>query len=1106
MSGILDNGTLSTGSQLEAIYIGYFGRAADAGGLAYWQQNYAADIAAGLSVDQTLNSIANAFAPQAETIALYPDLAFPITSLSTLQLEQLVDQIYVNLFGRNPGTGDAGVNYWVGQLQHGAVQLGQAIVAIANGATGTDATVLENRIAVAATFSADTAAAGIGLTNPSQVFIQEARNLVLSVNSTAGSVSAADNAILAFVANGGTALTIGPNLTFTLTVGQDTFTSGGGNDLYYAPLSGVFGNQPTLTPFDKLVDSGNGNTLEGFFNNGAAAAAGLTIQGIQTWDFSNAMSGTTTLTGVAFGLGGPGPVGGATNPGVQTINYQYSGNGAANTLTVGAAGAGGGIQSLLTGTAAAPAINVLFNSSGGTTNTVNVFVGANQWTGVANSTLVVATNSGSTGFDIGPDVATAGAGYVNWVVQDQTAHSGATDTLTLGAQGNANGVAHTLTITGANGGAAAANITLIGDAAGAPAWSGLTMLTGNVNGFFTVTGAETANGLLSGNATNLLSITDTGTGGSLFDLSSMTNAAVHAMTAITGGAGLGEVEFNNGVIGAAFSTPIALTNIDDIADSVNATGTLNVDMRNFPLAPGAGMFPVEGATGSAAPSFSELQFLTAASATSGGAIGTLTITNGLTDFFVQLNAQADASNMTVSIGLSNLNGGINALAVGLDGQAIPTFTDNNYTTTDIVLGGSTTLGSTNFIDNQIIGDPLPGVVNISGTGALILGNTVTPVEGTATVQINGIGVTAISDSATGNLTLGVTNAHSVTYSGGTGVLDMTAPGTDISGDFTVTTTAENVGLGSLVQGSLGAVTLIGGNAIAGSPGNFSGNVGNNSISIGAGGDSVAGAGGADTINESAHTVIGNAILFGGYENINAAHASITGANVFTSLGAGSSITSNIVIQEITDGADDAYQGFWGQANGALPATISSLFGGAANGGTSADMTTINGFVAGSGTAHDVLVFLSDAWDGGEGFSGSLFNAGATVIHNTANSLAGTPTVGVVVPNGAIPQVVAGDNFIIDNFTTMNNAAQLALDLNTIFPITLPTGVTAGTNEHMLFAYQSPTGVNIADVDFVSTAGTTTNTNAATMHIYASDMVHLAGVSLSSLTNADIHFA
>ena len=143
----------------------------------------------------------------------------------------------------------------------------------------------------------------------------------------------------------------------------------------------------------------------------------MTIQGIQTWNFSNATSATTTITGVAYGLGGPGPNGLPNNPGVQQINFQYSGSGGAQTLTVGSMGAGGGIQSLLTGTAAMPAI-VVRNNLGD--STVNVFVGANQWTGVANSTLVVATNSGDTAFDVGPDVATAGAGYVNWVVQDWT--------------------------------------------------------------------------------------------------------------------------------------------------------------------------------------------------------------------------------------------------------------------------------------------------------------------------------------------------------------------------------------------------------------------------------------------------------------------------------------------------------------------------------------------------------------------------------------------------------------------------------------------------------------------------------------------------------------
>ena len=157
--GALD--TLPVASQLEGIYIGYFGRAADGGGLNYWEQEYSQLAATGHTTDQTLTIIANQFAPQAETVGLYPFLAGSITLLSTADLQILVTSIYQNLFGVNPDSG--GEAYWVHQLQTGAVTLGSAILAIANGATGVDATVLLDRIQVANTFSSETAQNGIGL-------------------------------------------------------------------------------------------------------------------------------------------------------------------------------------------------------------------------------------------------------------------------------------------------------------------------------------------------------------------------------------------------------------------------------------------------------------------------------------------------------------------------------------------------------------------------------------------------------------------------------------------------------------------------------------------------------------------------------------------------------------------------------------------------------------------------------------------------------------------------------------------------------------------------------------------------------------------------------
>ena len=91
-----------------------------------------------------LTNIANSFAPQAETEAIYPFLSNPHPNFSdpTVQagLATFIGNVYENLFDRAGDSG--GVGYWTGQIESGAVGLGAAVLAIANGAIGSDATVL----------------------------------------------------------------------------------------------------------------------------------------------------------------------------------------------------------------------------------------------------------------------------------------------------------------------------------------------------------------------------------------------------------------------------------------------------------------------------------------------------------------------------------------------------------------------------------------------------------------------------------------------------------------------------------------------------------------------------------------------------------------------------------------------------------------------------------------------------------------------------------------------------------------------------------------------------------------------------------------------------
>jgi hypothetical protein len=67
--------------------------------------------------------------------------------------------------------------------------------------------------------------------------------------------------------------------------------------------------------------------------------------------------------------------------------------------------------------------------------------------------------------------------------------------------------------------------------------------------------------------------------------------------------------------------------------------------------------------------------------------------------------------------------------------------------------------------------------------------------------------------------------------------------------------------------------------------------------------------------------------------------------------------------------------------------------------------------------------------------------------------------------------------------------------------------------HILVAYDASSNanvtiqhaVNIADVDLVNTSASKNATSTADLNVYASDMVHLTGVSLTSLVADNIHF-
>ena len=122
-------------AQITQLYIGYFNRAADQGGLDYWVGRAEAGM--------TLGQIAASFAVQPEFTAVYGGLSNP----------ELIDRIYDNLFDRDPDA--EGLAYWAAQLNSG-VSPGELMINVISGAQGADKLRLDNAVIVAGSWTSST--------------------------------------------------------------------------------------------------------------------------------------------------------------------------------------------------------------------------------------------------------------------------------------------------------------------------------------------------------------------------------------------------------------------------------------------------------------------------------------------------------------------------------------------------------------------------------------------------------------------------------------------------------------------------------------------------------------------------------------------------------------------------------------------------------------------------------------------------------------------------------------------------------------------------------------------------------------------------------------
>ena len=272
----------ATATELQQLYIAYFGRAADPTGLDYWTDE-------GIT---TKAFAANMYA-QNEFKSVYGDLT----------VEAQVNQIYQNLFDRDADP--TGLIYWTNQINNGVLELASIandLIWAANNNSGSedDKTALTNKTnaAVAYTAKVEETTAGILAYAPTSSSpwvagdnITEAVNYFKGIDKdTVHTTSNIASSVSTIVANG-----VQANAkTFTLTTGVNDFEGGNGADTFDASTS------KSLNTGDTLVGGAGTDTLTANF--AAAHTATVNSTGIEVFNITTTTGATTLNLSSASGV------------------------------------------------------------------------------------------------------------------------------------------------------------------------------------------------------------------------------------------------------------------------------------------------------------------------------------------------------------------------------------------------------------------------------------------------------------------------------------------------------------------------------------------------------------------------------------------------------------------------------------------------------------------------------------------------------------------------------------------------------------------------------------------------------------------------------------
>jgi len=477
-----------TATEVQKLYVAYFNRPADYLGQEYWKT-------------QDASSAARAFAASAEYAATY----------AGMDVGARVNAIYQNLFGHAADL--PGLTYWSNQVQSGRLSIADVVVAVSNGAQGTDLAAFNAKVSASTAFTTalDTTAEVTGYSGTAAN--NAAKAWLAGINSAAqatAAIAGVDATVSSVVAAG----SVVAGTSFALTKGVDAFVGGSGNDTVSGTLA-PSANDPTFNNFDSIAGGAGTDTLNIASTTASnfTLPASFTASGFEVVNISHAASGGTGTGALSI-----------TNKSINTgiTNFSYVDASATADMTAATVAitldSASSISAKAVGTGTFTTVAFTDKSSTAgergttlTTATVEKASGAVTLNGSAISTVNLAKVGGLTTVN-----ADAGTRALTVNATSTTNQGGLTDAEATSATLNvATQAFGTLTV------AKAASVTV--NTTGTTAGSSVTLAA-----------AKATSLAVSGSATNTITVTNTdpiasltvsGSGGVTIDVSGMTSLA-----------------------------------------------------------------------------------------------------------------------------------------------------------------------------------------------------------------------------------------------------------------------------------------------------------------------------------------------------------------------------------------------------------------------------------------------------------------------------------------------------------------------------------------------------------------------------------------------------